>query len=90
MRLIWVIVFVIAIVLAVAIFWPAALMMPSEVPSGQYPLDRKRPSWPSAQVSRPYRPMDYEGPPSFAVDAKVRCATSKTCPGSLATVNLDL
>ena len=90
MRFIWALVILIAIVLAVAIFWPAALMMPSGVPPGQYPINRKRPSWPSTEVVRPYRPMNSEEPPSFVHDAKVRCATSKACPSSLATVSLDV
>jgi len=89
MRFIWALVILIAIVLAIAIFWPAALRTMS-VPPGQYPIDRKRPSWPSKEIVRPYRPIDSEEPPSFVQDAKVRCGTSKTCPGSLATVNLNL
>ena len=89
MRLIWILLFIVVVCFVVALLWPS-LLVASAVPPGQYPIDKSRPSWPVSRSVRPYRPMDPEDDVPFAKDAKFQCGTSKVCPDSLATVNLDI
>jgi len=87
--LLWILLFVVIACFIVSLIWPSFLFM-TAAPPGQYPIDAPRPTWSVTQSVLPYRPMDPDSDVPFIKDAKFRCGTSKTCPGSLATVNLDL
>jgi hypothetical protein len=88
MRLIWFILLAVVVCFVMSMYWPT--LLGTTVPPGQYPLDVKRPSWPATQSVGLYRPMDDDGPPGFAKDAKVRCGTYKMCPQDLETVSIDI
>ena len=88
MRLIWVLILVVAVCFLVSLLWKEVTTVSS--PPGQYPLNEERPTWSSVQSVGYYRPMQPEGPPPSAKDAKFRCGTANTCPAEQQTVSLSI
>lgn len=73
------------LVLAVALItvWPSVAPPVSFDQPGQYPLNQRRPEWPSIQSLGLYRPQGDLGSDRIVnhdpADAKFRCGTEKGC-----------